>query len=464
VTAPGSLTEAAELLRAGRVTARSLAEDALRTIAATEPTLHAYAHVLEDSALAEADRADAELAEGSSRGQLHGVPVAVKDIIFTADAPTEAGSEVLRGFRPDYDATVVQRLRAAGAVIVGKTVTHEFAYGQNPIPTRNARDPQRDPGGSSAGSAVAVASGSAFAALGTDTGGSVRTPASLNGIVGLKPTYGRLSRHGVIPLSPSLDTVGVFARTVRDCAVVTAALAGRDPLDVASLDEPVGDFAGGLDAPVAGRRVGVVRTLLDPPAATDEVAAAVRRALGAFAELGVEQVDVGGEEFEIARAVGMTIALVEGAASHAPLVAVAASRYDRGTLAMLRAGSAIAGVDYLRAIRARSILISRLRDLFARNALDALLLPSLPTVAARVGGTSTDMLGGEASLAQFLRYQSLANVAGLPAISIPCEDARTSLPVGLQLVARPLAEDTLLQLAHAVEGRLLDSRRTEVAT
>lgn len=446
-----TIREAREQLHDGRLTPSTLLDATLLRIAETEPTLRAYAHVSTDQARQAAARADQELAGGRSRGPLHGIPIAVKDVFCTFDAPTEAGSRVLSGFRPDFDATAVQHLRTAGAVIIGKTVTHEFAYGQDQPPTRNARDPLREPGSSSAGSAVAVAAGSAFAALGTDTGGSVRAPAALNGVLGVKPTYGRISRHGVIPLSPSLDTVGIIATTSWDAAAVLTALAGRDELDASSLAEPTPDYTAGLDDLPTGLRIGVVRDLLANSSVSDEVRAAVHEALDALSGLGVVLVDVDVPEFEAAPPVGMTISLVDAAASHARLIETAADKYHPATRTMIEAGRFVSGVDYLRAMRARTQLTANVRQVFTTNRLDALAMPALPTVAAPVGELSADMIGGgESSLTAYLRHQFLANVTGLPALTVPCRQG-VGLPVGLQLMAPPLHEHRLLQVASGYE-------------
>ncbi len=237
-----TLAEAGHRLRRGETSSAALTEATLARIAATEPVVNAYALVLAERARHAAAQADRELVEGHDRGPLHGIPVAVKDICYMRGLSAEAGSRALAGFVPDYDATVVRRLEEAGAIIVGKTITHEFAYGVNTPPTRTAWDLSCYPGGSSAGSGVSVTVRSAFGAIGTDTGGSIRIPAAVNGIVGLKPTYGRVSRYGVVPLGTSLDHVGPLTRTVEDCAIVLQAIAGYDPADGGSVDEPVPDY------------------------------------------------------------------------------------------------------------------------------------------------------------------------------------------------------------------------------
>ena len=287
-----TLREAGDLLERGEVSAVELTEAVLQRIDETEPLVHAYAHVFAERALASAHEADRELAQGARRGPLHGVPIAVKDIVYMRDAPTEAGSRVLAGFVPDYDATIVRRLVEAGAVIVGKTVTMEFAWGTNVPVTRN---PWRDgcyPGGSSAGSGVTVSVRSAFGAIGTDTGGSVRIPAAVNGIVGLKPTFGRVSRYGVIPLGWSFDHVGTLTRTVDDNAILLQALSGYDPADLGSIDEPVPDYRVGLEDGAEGAVIGVEREHHFYPGVTDDVRDAVEGVIEEYARLGARIVEV----------------------------------------------------------------------------------------------------------------------------------------------------------------------------
>ncbi len=305
-----TIAQAAERIADGSLTPPALLESVLERLAATEPAVHAYAAVDADGARAHAARLDVELRTGSRRGPLHGIPVAVKDVIWTRSLPTEAGSRALAGFRPPADATVVARLEAAaGAVVVGKTVTHEFAYGQNVPPTRCPWDTSCYPGGSSAGSGVAVAVGSALAAIGTDTGGSVRNPAAVNGVVGLKPTNGRISRYGVVPVSESLDVVGPLTRTVEDAALVLTAIAGHDALDGSTLPEPVPDYSAHLRGGAVGMRVGVDRAALAAAPVQDEVSTAFEAALAALVDVGAAVVDVRIPELDHALASGLTLHL-----------------------------------------------------------------------------------------------------------------------------------------------------------
>ena len=274
-----TVEEARSHIARRHVSAAELLEATLERIEETETSVHAFARLLESDARAAAGHADRAALRGTLLGPLHGIPIAVKDVCYTRGVPTEAGSRVLAGFTPASDATVVTRLREAGAILVGKTVAHEFGYGQNTPATRNAWNSACYPGGTSAGSAVAVASGSAFATIGTDTGGSIRIPAALNGVVGLKPTYGRVSRRGVIPMSPSLDTVGPLARTVRDCALMFSTIAGGTASDRTIIAEPVPPKCHTSPTVLITVRIGVERDFFFPLSLDPAVRAAVSAAL-----------------------------------------------------------------------------------------------------------------------------------------------------------------------------------------
>ena len=280
-----SLSEAAEALQTGATSSVALTQATLERIKLTEPTVRAYAAVPEEAALAQAEAADKEIAEGKTRGPLHGIPIGVKDIIYTKGIATECGSKVLEGFVPDFDATVVQKLDEAGAVMIGKTMPHEFAYGVNEPPTRSPWELNSYPGGSSTGSGVAVTVRSAFGALGTDTGGSIRIPASINNIVGLKPTYGRISAYGVIPLSWTLDHVGPMTRTVLDNALMLNATAGHDPIDLTSARQKVPDYSAAIDEGVHGMRIGIDRGFALYPGVIDDVRAATEAVISELAEM-----------------------------------------------------------------------------------------------------------------------------------------------------------------------------------
>ena len=283
-----SISAAAVALRRGETTAVALTEATLARIDLTEPTLQAYATLPADLALAAAEQADRDLAAGRDRGLLHGIPIGVKDNCFTKGILTEVGSKVLADHVPDYDATVVEKLYAAGAIIIGKTRCHEFSCGGSEPPTRTPWDLERFPGGSSIGSGVALAARSAFGAIGTDTGGSIRIPASINNLVGMKATFGRVSAFGVVPLAWSLDHVGPLSRRVRDNALMLGAIAGHDPKDANSARVDVPNFSAGIDGGVRGIRIGIEREYFLYPGVTNAVRAATELVIHQLAELGAE--------------------------------------------------------------------------------------------------------------------------------------------------------------------------------
>ena len=447
-----SIARAGEGLARREFSAVELLESTLDRLHATEPAVHAYVTLMEESARRDASAADDDLGRGTWRGPLHGIPVGVKDLCYTRGVPTQAGSRVLEGFVPDYDATVVRRLAGGGAVIVGKTVTHEFAYGQDVPPTRNPWRTDCYPGGSSAGSGVAVAVGSAFGAIGTDTGGSIRVPASVDGVVGMKPTYGRVSRHGVIPMSATLDTVGPLTRTAEDCALMLGVIAGHDAGDSGSLAEPVPDYRGELRRGVAGLRLGVDRDFFFYRHVAPDVRAAVEAAIQELESLGAEMVDVRLPELELAVNVGMAVLLADTSEWHRRLLRSHGDKYVPATRIMLELGEMVLGAQYVHAQRARAALRGRLRDSFAMHRLDGLVCPTLPQTTMPVDKLSVDLTGeGETALSTFLHHCFLGNVFGIPALSFPCGFSSDDLPIGFQVYARPLQEAVLLRVGHAYQ-------------
>jgi aspartyl-tRNA(Asn)/glutamyl-tRNA(Gln) amidotransferase subunit A len=441
-----TLRAAAEEIAAGSLSSIQLVEAVLDRIDETEALIQAYAHVMRDSALAAAVRADEEIAQGMTRGPLHGIPIGVKDVFATHDAPTEAGSRVLAGFVPPEDAHAVRRLREAGAVIIGKLVTQEFAFGSELPPTRNAWNASYYAGGSSAGAGAAVAVGSAFAALGTDAGGSVRMPAALNGVVGLKPTFGRLSTEGVIGSLPSLDHVGIVTRSVADCALMLDAMVTSN-----------GDLAGGTDefasallqaepeSGARGMRLGVAGRWLDR-----EIEPDVRRLVGVgldqLAQLGATLVPVDVPSLGFCVEVGLTIFLAEAAAIHRHWLAKQLRDYRPETRRMLELGSLLPASHVEAAQRARSMICAEVETAFKSARLDVLVTPTLPRAAPPV-----DEMVPPVALHDFIGYTMPANLTGLPAISVPCGFAESGLPIGLQLIGRPFAEQTVLCIAGAYE-------------
>jgi aspartyl-tRNA(Asn)/glutamyl-tRNA(Gln) amidotransferase subunit A len=446
-----TITEAARLLGQRAITARELVEATVRRIEETEPHVHAYVAVYAEQALRDARQADREIAHGHWRGPLHGIPLGIKDLVYMKGAVTEAGSRVLGGFIPDYDATVVERLRQAGAIIVGKTVTHEFAYGVNTPATRNPWDLACYPGGSSAGSGVAVAVRSAFGAVGTDTGGSIRVPASMNNIVGLKPTFGRVSRYGIVALSPSLDHAGPLARTVEDCALLLQAIAGHDPQDSGSIDHPVPDYRDVLQEGAAGAVIGVERDYAFYEGVSGDVRAAVEAVIEDFREQGATIVEVSMPELHLVTAALLTILLPEASAYHRQWLRERWADYDPATRIMLALGELVPGTHYVTALRVRRLLRETMKTLFNSYQLDALLTPTLPVTTVPIDQLAVPLESGETPLTSLLRCTPMANITGQPALSAPCGLAGNGLPIGYQLVGRPFAEATLFRLARAYE-------------
>ena len=388
-----TLRQASELLAGGETSAVELLEATLQQIDATEPLVHAYAYVAADQARAAAATADQERARGVDRGPVHGIPVGIKDLLYTTDMPTEAGSKVFAGFAPAFDATAVRRLREAGAVIVGKTVTHEFAYGQDVPPTRNAWNQECYPGGSSAGSGVAVAVRSAFGALGSDTGASIRIPGSVNGVVGVKPTFGRVSRHGVVGMSPSLDHVGPLARTVEDAALLLGAVAGHDPADLASLDTPTEDFTRELDGGADGLRIGVDRDYYFSHFVNDEVRAATLEAIEELERQGATIVDVRIEELQLMSDVGLILVLTrhERLPPDAAPCPRALAITPPGVRLMLELGNLVPATTYLVAQRARAAMREAIRKTF-HDASTWMRSPRRPSRGRRCRSTSCPSL------------------------------------------------------------------------
>jgi Asp-tRNA(Asn)/Glu-tRNA(Gln) amidotransferase A subunit family amidase len=439
----GTVRAAADAVRSGDVSAEELAQRTLDTLERTEPHVHAYVRVDAEGALERARHIDRGMRAGADVGPLNGAPIAIKDVLLTAGLPTEAGSRVLEGFVPDHDATAVRFLREAGANIIGKLVTHEFACGQDRPPTRNAWHLDHYPGGSSAGAGPAVALGSALAALGTDSGGSVRKPAALNGVTGLKPTYGRISHEGVIPGGSSLDHVGIIARTADDCALLLEVIGRSDPSDPGSLAAPA--FRARADADVPTRRLGVDRASLDW-ILEDEIRDAFDAALETLVDLGATLVDVELARPELVDAAGFTIFLAEAAAYHRRWLDKRGDDYAPQTRQMLEVGALIPAMDLDLAQRARRLLARDTAAVFRDNALDAVVSPTVPMLSMPMA----DMVPSD--VGRYLPYLFPANLTGQPAISVPCGTSSSGSPIGLHIVGAPMADDVVLAIATAYQG------------
>ena len=446
-----TIREAGKLVAARSISVLDLVEATLARIDETEPVVHAYALVLADQARARARELDRELSDGQYRGPLHGIPVGVKDLYYTKGIPTEAGSRALAGFLPAFDATVVERLREAGAIVVGKTVTHEFAYGVNVPPTRSPWLRDGYPGGSSAGSGAAVAARSAFGAMGTDTGGSIREPASLNGLVGLKPTFGLVSRSGVVPLSSALDHAGPLTRTVEDCALMLQAVAGFDARDAGSIAAPAMDYLADLDGGAKGLTIGVERAFFLRSQVNEEVRLAVERAVAELADQGARVAEVVLPELELMETVGIVLMLAEGSAFARRILREHGTELDAATRIMFELGELLPATHYVMARRARTVLCNATRDLFQAQHLDALVSPTVPSTTYPIENALQPDESGEDPMSAALKYMIPANITGLPALTVPCGFSVTGLPIGLQFMGRPFAEATVLRLARAYE-------------
>jgi aspartyl-tRNA(Asn)/glutamyl-tRNA(Gln) amidotransferase subunit A len=454
-----SVQQAARALRSGEVTSRQLTNQALADIAALDGSLESFVLVDRTGSLAAADRADHYLASGGAVGPLAGIPVAIKDIIHMGGHPTRCGSPAYPEHPADRDATVVTRLREAGAVIVGKTTAHELACGVYTSPTSNPWDTDRVPGGSSGGSGAAVAAGLVPIALGSDTGGSIRIPAALCGIVGLKPTYGRVSRAGVEPLSWSLDHIGPLTATVADAAVTLDIIAGSDPADPTASQLPVPEHGSMLGAGVEGLRLGVLGgTPVEPmqPAVED----AFNFAVDQLVDLGAKIVRLEIPEFAHTLAAEFGIVAPEAAAYHRNLIRASPDLIDPGIRALLVAGLLLPAVHYLKALEARRVIAEAIRREFQANSLAALLTPTLPATAALKDQEEFDYNGVIESVTySYVRTTAPFNLSGLPALSVPCGLDPAGLPIGLQIAGRPFNESMILRIGAAYEAATDWSRR-----
>jgi aspartyl-tRNA(Asn)/glutamyl-tRNA(Gln) amidotransferase subunit A len=473
VQVPSTIRSVRDAIQHRRTTATAVAEAYYSKIQQDDSQIGAFLTLSKERALSQAAAIDGLAEKGEFLPPLAGVPVGIKDVMVTRGVRTTAGSKILEHYVPPYDCTAVARLEAAGAVLLGKMNCDEFAMGSSNEnsayrPVRNPRDLSRVPGGSSGGSAAAVAAGMAVATLGSDTGGSIRQPAAFCGVVGLMPTYGRVSRYGLIAFASSLDHIGPLTSTVEDAAIILQTIAGRDPLDSTSADVPVPDYAAELEKDVRGLKIGVAREYfgegLDP-----EVRAAVESAIHKLAQLGCEVVPVSLPHTRYAIPTYYLVATAEASSNLARYDGV---RYgfraqgvrnlsqmyrrsrDEGFGAevkrriMLGTYALSAGyydAYYLKAQRVRTLLTRDFEEAFQRA--DAIITPTSPTVAFRLGEKTDD------PLAMYLAdiYTVTADLAGIPGISVPCGVNRENLPIGVQILGRHFDEATILRLAHAYE-------------
>jgi aspartyl-tRNA(Asn)/glutamyl-tRNA(Gln) amidotransferase subunit A len=445
-----TIAQAAAGIRRKEFSPIDLTEACLKRIEALDGKLHSFITLTADLALQQAKQAEQELRAGQDRGPLHGIPIALKDLYMTKGIRTTCHSAVLQDWAPDYDATAAVKLAEAGTVLLGKLGMHEFAFGgpsiDAPFPAvLNPWNIAHIPGGSSSGSGAALAAGLCLGSLGSDTGGSIRTPSSHCGVVGIKPTYGRVSRYGVVPLSWSLDHAGPMARSVEDCAILLAAIAGHDPKDPASANVPVPDFRAALGGAIKGIRIGVPHAgWFDEQKGTDPATKAVfDQALKTLETLGAVIVEIDGRPFATARKANQTILIAEAYAYHERRLQETPEQFGTSVRRRMLEGAFLSAADYIAALRARTVLNEQIRANFSR--VDVFATPTTPRPPEAFQGLDPNE--------QNLRpnFTNPFNLSGLPAISVPCGFTDGNLPVGLQVAAQPFEEATAFRVAYTYE-------------
>ena len=448
-------TELSALIRSGDVSPVEAAEAYLDRIGQIDGKLNSYITVCRDEALAEAQQAEKEIAAGNYRGPMHGLPVAVKDQFYTKGIRTTGGSAILKDLVPNEDATVVANLKAAGSVLLGKLNMSEYAMGDaffHPFGTpHNPWDLSRNPGTSSSGSGAATAAFLCATSLGEDTGGSIRGPASFCGLVGIRPSWGRVSRYGVLGASWSMDTVGPISRTTADCAMTLGAIAGYDPKDPSTWDVPVPDYLSMLTGEIRGLKVGVIRERVDTEAVDPEVRDNVVQAIAVLGEMGADIQEVSIPLIVDSAAISNTIILTDAAGVHRQGIDEHLGEYDHNIQIRLLVGSIIPAQAHQKAVKLRQVLRQQILD--ALEKVDVLVMPtsSIPAspIPTKAGiGSKQEVLDG---LAGRRSFTAPFNVANTPALSINCGFTSQNLPVGFQIAGKPFDEGTLFRVAHAYE-------------
>jgi aspartyl-tRNA(Asn)/glutamyl-tRNA(Gln) amidotransferase subunit A len=449
-----TITELAPQIRDGKISPVDLVRQTLARIEKLQPALNAYITVTADAALEQARRAEREIREGNYRGPLHGIPYAAKDLFYTKGIRTTVGSKILTDFVPDYDATVIEKLSAAGAILIGKAGLHEWAYGitsNNPHfgTIRNPWDTERIPGGSSGGSAAALAADLCSFSLGSDTGGSIRIPASFCGLAGLKPTFGRVSRYGVFPLGHTLDHAGPFGWTVEDAALVYQAMAGYDARDSSSVDRAVTLPAFSPEARLEGKTIGIPSSFynqdLEP-----EIERATKEAVTVLQKLGAAVVEVKTPDIEEFNTIAQLILLVEAASVHHRRLAERRADFGEDVRALLEAGRFILATEYLDAQRRRREFMRAFNLLLEQ--VDAIVTPTIPITAAKIGQKTVMISGKEWDVRlATTRFMRALNMAGLPLLSVPSGFDSGGMPIGLQIIGALFDERTVLEVGHAYE-------------
>ncbi len=450
-----SISELSEQIKTGVISPVEIVEQILTRIEQLDVKLNAFVTIDTEKARQTAKEAEKEIRNGKYRGPLHGIPIGIKDLIDTKDIVTTYGSIIYKNNIPNKDATVVRRLKQAGAIPFFKTNTHEFALGftTNNLhygPTRNPWNIDLIPGGSSGGSAAATAAHLCFAALGSDTGGSIRVPAAFCGLVGLKPTYGRVSLQGIFPLATSLDHVGPITKTVDDAAILLQILAGFDEEDPRSLMAPVPNYQDGLtDATIEGDQFAISKDL-NPDLLDSEVERAFRTAITRIERLGGEIIDVRLTSANLIEDAASTILLAEAAVQHTELLAKHSNKYGANVIGRFRAGQKIRIDEYIRAIRKRDVILREFETLFQE--VDCLMSPSVQIRPANIGDKTVIVNSIEINvISGCSHFTRLGNITGMPTIVLPCGYSNDNLPLSIQFMAPKLGEHGLLKMAYAFE-------------
>jgi aspartyl-tRNA(Asn)/glutamyl-tRNA(Gln) amidotransferase subunit A len=445
-----SITEAAHELRRKAVSPVELVQACLNRITSIDDKLHSFITVTAELAIEQAKTAEREISAGTHKGPLHGIPIALKDLYATKGIRTTCHSAVLQDWVPDHDATTVAKLRDAGTILLGKLGMHEFAFGgpsiDAPFPAvRNPWNTAHIPGGSSSGSGAALAAGLCYGSLGSDTGGSIRTPSAHCGIVGIKPTYGRVSRCGIVPLSWSLDHAGPMARSVADCALLLQAIAGHDTSDPASVNVTVPNFSSELKKGIKDVRIGVPRAnwFTENRGIESEVESAFYNALKTLENLGGIIVELDGRPFSIARKANQTLLVAEAYAYHEKRLQETPQKFGTSVRKRILEGGFLSAADYITAQRARTMINQQICANFSR--VEILATPTVPRPPEAFQAMDPDEQNLRPS------FTNPFNLIGLPAISVPCGFTKGNLPVGLQIAAPPFEEATCLRAAYAYE-------------
>jgi aspartyl-tRNA(Asn)/glutamyl-tRNA(Gln) amidotransferase subunit A len=444
-----TLRQVAEKFRKGKTTPVEVVRLLLEQIRRTDGKLKAYVTVCEESAIKLAEAAEVQIRAGHDLGVLHGIPISIKDLYETQGIRTTCGSKLMQDYIPKTDCTVVKHLKSKGAIVLGKTNTHEFALGGITPPTRNPWNLDHIPGGSSGGSAAAISAGSAIAATGSDTGGSIRIPASFCGVVGLKPTYGRVSRAGIFPESWSLDHAGPITRSVEDAAVLLTVMAGRDELDPTSSDLSVPDYVESLDDELAGTRIGIPTNYFYEQC-DKEVHSAVRKSIDLLAALGCKIVEFEFPRLQEIMAAYTTLDSCEASAYHERSIAERARDFQPDVRLLLEQGLFIPATYYIQALRIRAAVYRDVLSVFRQ--FDVIVTPSEPIVAPEIGQQSIRIGDREESVdSAIVRYLAPFNLTGLPALSILCGVSGNGLPIGMQVIGKAFEEEKVLRVGRAYE-------------